>query len=39
MLFDGLHGENRSITLRKQADCAVCGQVHAIGWTVPAPAP
>lgn len=39
MLFDGLHGENRSISLRKRADCAVCGQVHAIGWTVPASAP
>ena len=39
MLFDGLHGENRSITLRKRADCPVCGQVHASGWTVPAAAP
>ena len=39
MLFDGLHGENRSITLRKRADCPVCEQVHASGWTVPAAAP
>lgn len=39
MLFDGLHGENRSITLRRRADCPVCGQVHASGWTVPAAAP
>jgi molybdopterin/thiamine biosynthesis adenylyltransferase len=39
MLFDGLHGENRSITLHKRADCAVCGQVQATGWTAAAPAP
>jgi molybdopterin/thiamine biosynthesis adenylyltransferase len=39
MLFDGLHGENRSITLHKRADCAVCGQVHATGWTAPARRP
>lgn len=39
MLFDGLHGENRSITLRKRADCSVCGQGHATGWTAPAASP
>jgi molybdopterin/thiamine biosynthesis adenylyltransferase len=39
MLFDGLHGENRSITLRKRAECSVCGQDHATGWTAPAATP
>ena len=27
VLFDGLHGENRTITVRKRPDCPVCGAV------------
>jgi molybdopterin/thiamine biosynthesis adenylyltransferase len=36
LLFDGLHGENRSVTLRRRADCPVCGQARVPGWTAPA---
>jgi molybdopterin/thiamine biosynthesis adenylyltransferase len=39
LLFDGLHGENRIVTLHKRSDCSVCGAVHPTGWTAPAPAP
>jgi len=39
LLFDGLHGENRTISLRKRADCPVCGSLHPDGrpdgWTAP----
>jgi molybdopterin/thiamine biosynthesis adenylyltransferase len=37
LLFDGLHGENRLISLRKRADCPVCGAIGGPGWTAPAP--
>ncbi len=39
VLFDGLHGENRTITTRKRADCPVCGAVSAADWTAPVGAP
>ncbi len=39
LLFDGLHGENRVISLRKRPGCPVCGNLHPDGWTVPDPAP
>ncbi|WP_126974583.1 HesA/MoeB/ThiF family protein [Frigidibacter oleivorans] len=31
MLLDALWGENRVVTVRRRADCPVCGQVHPAG--------
>lgn len=28
MIFDGLYGENRSVKIRRRADCPVCGSGH-----------
>ena len=28
MMFDGLWQESRTITVKRRADCAVCGQAH-----------
>ncbi|MFN5827732.1 MAG: HesA/MoeB/ThiF family protein, partial [Rhodobacterales bacterium] len=39
LLFDGLHGENRSVTLHRRADCPVCGQARATDWTAPVSTP
>jgi molybdopterin/thiamine biosynthesis adenylyltransferase len=36
LLFDGLHGETRSIAVPRRADCAICGQRHAPVFTAPA---
>jgi molybdopterin/thiamine biosynthesis adenylyltransferase len=38
-LFDGLHGENRTITVKARADCPVCGPQHGQGFTPPSPTP
>jgi molybdopterin/thiamine biosynthesis adenylyltransferase len=29
MLFDGLHGETRTLSAKRRADCPVCGGTHA----------
>ncbi len=39
LLFDGLYGETRLISLAKRSDCPVCGAIHGPDWTAPAPAP
>lgn len=39
LLFDGLHGESRSISVQRRKDCAVCGDLRLGGWTAPVPAP
>jgi molybdopterin/thiamine biosynthesis adenylyltransferase len=39
LLFDGLHGENRSISVQRRKDCPVCGDLRPDGWTAPDPAP
>lgn len=39
LLFDGLHGENRLISLKKRADCPVCGAIRAPDWTATVAAP
>lgn len=39
MLFDGLHGENRTVTLRRRPDCPVCGAGGAGHSTSPHAAP
>jgi molybdopterin/thiamine biosynthesis adenylyltransferase len=35
LLFDGLHGENRSIAVRRRKECPVCGHLHPDDWTAP----
>ena len=40
ILFDGLHGETRSIRLKKRHDCPVCGTASPpADWTAPPAAP
>jgi molybdopterin/thiamine biosynthesis adenylyltransferase len=38
MIYDGLHGETRTITVKRRPDCPVCGAMHG-GWTPPPPSP
>lgn len=39
LLYDGLHGENRTISLHRRADCPVCGTRPSADWTEAPPAP
>ncbi len=37
VIHDALHAETRSIVVKRQADCPVCGADARRGWTVPQP--
>jgi len=39
MLYDGLHGETRTIRVRRRPDCPVCGPRRGNGWTGTEPQP
>lgn len=37
-IFDGLHGETRTIALKRDEDCPVCGRTHGQRFTLASPA-